>query len=261
MEIKYTTDNKKVAVVGNLNSTDKIVREIFVVDGKEIPLGEQFVVKVLHDLPVISWKEKRLREINDLYEKTYTQKEKEYKELQKKYNFDIQAITERLSFLNNFKSSFTEKKLDQLINFISGNVKYIVIERGGTLEISDYDSSIIDKDFGKFDSLKLLSVFGKTNGDISYKMNDYYDGSGHWVTVHPFSTIEQALEFLKCRFLILLENGLTDGLMKVSEKYNIEIPKDKLEEYKEKKRTSITRDIAENKRMIDSLNKELLKYS
>ncbi len=41
-KIKYTTDGKKVVVLGNLNSQEKIVQEVFVVDGSEIPSGEDY---------------------------------------------------------------------------------------------------------------------------------------------------------------------------------------------------------------------------
>ena len=40
--IKYTTDGKKVVVIGDLNQTEKIVQEIYVTDdGCEIPQGER----------------------------------------------------------------------------------------------------------------------------------------------------------------------------------------------------------------------------
>ena len=80
-KIKYTTDGKKVVVLGNLNSQEKIVQEVFVVDGSEIPSGEHFIVKSLHDATAISWKEKRLQEIEEKYDKTYKQKNQEYEKM------------------------------------------------------------------------------------------------------------------------------------------------------------------------------------
>ena len=79
--IKYTTDGKKVVVIGDLNQTEKIVQEVFVTkDGCEIPSGERFVVKSLLDKPAISWKEKTL---NDLELKYKSQKEYWDKEISK----------------------------------------------------------------------------------------------------------------------------------------------------------------------------------
>ena len=67
--IKYTDDNKKVKVIGKLNNTDWIVQEIYI-DGKtEVPSGEQFVTKSLHEKPLQSWKEKNLKELEERYEK------------------------------------------------------------------------------------------------------------------------------------------------------------------------------------------------
>ena len=77
-EIKYTTDGKKVVVIGDLNQTEKIVQEIFVTeDGCEIPSGERFVVKSLLDKPSISWKEKTLLDLEARFES----ESKKWKEL------------------------------------------------------------------------------------------------------------------------------------------------------------------------------------
>ena len=65
--IKYTSDGKKVAIVGKLNAQETIVQEVFVSGESEIPSGENFIVKSLHDNPVVSWKEKKTQEIEDNY--------------------------------------------------------------------------------------------------------------------------------------------------------------------------------------------------
>ncbi len=66
-KIKYTTDGKKVVIIGDLNQTDKIVQEIFVTEnGDEIPQGERFVVRSLLDQPAKSWKETKLEELENL---------------------------------------------------------------------------------------------------------------------------------------------------------------------------------------------------
>lgn len=257
-KIKYTTDGKKVVVLGNLNSQEKIVQEVFVVDGSEIPSGEHFIVKSLHDAPAISWKEKHLQEIEEKYDKTYNQKNQEYVKMCDDYDFKTKIIKEKLTFLRKLENSISEQKLNQLVDFISGDVKFIVVERYGDLEISEYDSSIATKEYGRFDSVRLLSIFGRTDGDLQYKMNQYYDGSGSWYNVHPCKTMDDALSILKDKFYVLLEKGLTDSLLKVSQKYDIEIPKDKMEEYKLKKRNLILENIEKQKQQIEKWNQDLL---
>ena len=49
MEIKYTKDGKKVAILGKLNDTTWIVQEIFILNGQELPCGENFTTKTLLD--------------------------------------------------------------------------------------------------------------------------------------------------------------------------------------------------------------------
>ena len=85
-DIKYTTDGRKVVVIGDLNQTDKIVQEIFVTEqGDEIPQGERFVVKSLLDEPSKSWKEKDLESLEARYEKEKAEQEvKEIKITNKK---------------------------------------------------------------------------------------------------------------------------------------------------------------------------------
>lgn len=259
-KIKYTTDGKKVVVLGNLNSQEKIVQEIFVVDDSEIPSGEHFVVKSLHDAPAVSWKEKQLKDIEEKYDKTYRQKQQEHENMCNDYDSKTRSIKEKLSFLRKLESSLSEQKLNQLVDFVSGNVKFIVVERYGDLDISEYDSSITTKEYGRFESLKLLSVFGKTDGDLQYKMNQYYDGSGSWYNVHPCKTFEEALLILKDKFFVLLEKGLNDSLLKASAKYSIVIPQEKMNEYNAKKKANILSAIEIHKKHLEDYNKALLAY-
>jgi len=58
-EFKFLNDGRKVKVIGKLNNQEMIVQEIFVTkSGDEIPSGESFTAKSLHDEPVLSYKDK-----------------------------------------------------------------------------------------------------------------------------------------------------------------------------------------------------------
>lgn len=256
--IKYTTDGKKVVVLGNLNSQEKIVQEVFIIDNNEIPSGENFVVKTLHDAPAVSWKEKRINEIEEKYNKTYSQKEKEYDEMCKNFDLKTVVVKEKLSFLKKLEPNLTERQLITLINFISGDIKYVVKEGYYDVEILEYDSIITTKEYGRFESLKLVSVFGESNGNLHYQVNRWSDGSGHWDTIYPCKTMEEALNLLKEKFNIKLEKGLTESLLKVAEKYNIPIALDKMEEYKLKVKTAILKNIEDQKKNLEKYNQQLL---
>jgi hypothetical protein len=63
MSHKFTSDGKKVAIIGALNAKETIVLEIFVNDGTEFPAGEHFVVKTLLDVPAETYKAREERTI------------------------------------------------------------------------------------------------------------------------------------------------------------------------------------------------------
>ena len=88
MDYKFTKDGKKVVVIGKLNNQETIVQEIFVVNGGEVPGGENFVAKGLLDNPGISWKESNLKKIEDSYDRKqreYNQKEEKLRMTERTY--------------------------------------------------------------------------------------------------------------------------------------------------------------------------------
>lgn len=256
--IKYTTDGRKVVVIGNLNSQEKIVQEVFIINDAEIPSGENFVVTSLHDAPAISWKEKSLKDVEIRYEKEYRENLKSLENLQKDYNLKSSIIKAKLQFLKKLELNLTEDKLNQLISFISGSSKFIVMDTYSDVEIVDYDLAIADRDYGRFDALRLLSIFGRTDGELEFRKNDYSDGSGSWRTVIPCETYEEAFEFLKERFdNKIKEKGVNNYSIKTAEKYNLEIPKDALATYKDKEKEGILKNIKQQEEVLEKYKKQL----
>lgn len=256
--IKYTTDGRKVVVIGNLNSQEKIVQEVFIVNDVEIPSGENFVVKSLHDAPAISWKEKSIKETEVRYETEHRENLRKIEVLQKEYNLKSSVIKAKLQFLKKLELNLTEEKLDQLISFISGRSKFIVMDAYSDIEIADYDESITDKDYGRFDALRLVSIFGRTDGELEFRRNDYSDGSGSWRTVIPCETKEEALEILKNRFFDKLdEKGANNYLLKTAEKYNLEIPEDILKVYRDKQKEQVLNNIKHQEEILEKYKEQL----
>lgn len=254
--IKYTTDGKKVIVLGNLNSTEKIVQEIFIIDGSEIPSGEHFVVKSLHDAPAMSWMEKHTKELEARCERTTLK----YKELEKEFYSKTKVIKAKLSFIEKLKTNFSEDKLKQLIDFISGDIKYVVEEGYSSLSILDFNTAITKRFFGDYNGIKLLSIFGDSDGDLSYRINEYRNGDGNWVSIHPCKTMEEALEILKERFSIVIKERFSSNLLKVAKKYNLDIPDEVIKKYNKEKRESLLADIEEEKQRIQEYEKKLSNY-
>lgn len=138
-EIKFTTDGKKVVVIGSLNSQEKIVQEIFIVDGSEIPSGEHFVVKSLHDAPAVSWKEKNLKELDDRYEKLRRQYDTDIDMLNKKLRNESSVLRLKLEQQIKLGGKLPNSNLSRLIDFLSGNITHVVIDTYSGIKVSPFN--------------------------------------------------------------------------------------------------------------------------
>lgn len=202
--IKYTNDGKKVSIVGKLNNNETIVQEIFVTEkGDELPSGENFVVISLHDEPVLSWEVRNCKNLKDETEKIKL----DLKELDDKYKQakeQLKAITAIVRSSKRLAELLPEAKLDIFSAFITGNIKYLVTDEYTIKPPIKMIDEIIDwKDFScnerRFDSIKLCSVLGKSEGKMEYNISRYSDGSGHGCTVYPFTNYKDAISCIKER--------------------------------------------------------------
>lgn len=198
-DIKYTDDGKKVLVVGKLNAQQTIVQEIFVSAGQEIPSGENFVVKSLHDAPAESWKEKNLRELEQRYDK-------QKKELEQQISQQYQRLTNikdkakhHADALFKFVEKSDSESLDLLKKVMSGQVTHIFVS-GYSPEIFEWDGGKgvyeEDRDYNRVEikGIKLLSLYGYSDGDLEYRLHTYRDGSGGSQQIFPVCSYVEALK-------------------------------------------------------------------
>lgn len=256
--IKYTTDGKKVKILGNLNSQEKIVQEIFVVDESEIPSGEHFVVKTLHDAPSISWKEKNLKEIDERYEKTYKAKQDELNKIELSFDRMIEVVSGKLTFLNTIEKTLGKKDFETLINSVTLNIKYLV-KTNSYLDIVDFNEEIQDKcSYGRLDGIKLITIIGKGNS-LAYRLNDYYDGSGGNTEIYPCASLKEAKLLVKEIYnkKIADFNGdywQAQHIIKIAEKHKFSVPKLIKDVYVNHKSEEI-------KKIINSKTSEIVKLT
>ena len=198
MNIKYTSDGKKVIIVGVLNAQETIVQEIFVSGGSEVPSGENFVVKSLHDAPAVSWKEKNLKELEARYDKERKQWDTKIEKQQIGLNKEYKKAKLRASALFNFDKNATHEALETAIKFLGGEITHAYC--GGyypkIYAVDDDHFFMKDSWNGRtIEDLKIITLFGKTNGDVSFKLGQYSDGSGSSSEIKPATSYEEALGF------------------------------------------------------------------
>jgi len=230
MEIKYTSDGKKVAIVGKLNAQETIVQEIFVIGEAELPSGENFVVKSLHDAPVISWKEKELKRLDERYESEKRDLDNKIRAINDSYKNSYAKMRAVIEYNAEVIKNINPAMFDHLIMWICGEIKYFV-EEGYSPKIMEYDG-FFKSDYygGKYDSMQLLSIFGNSKGDFKYRVNDYSDGSGNYHTiVTPFRNYTDAFEYFKS---IIQTSEINDHIYAQAKKHKIKLDGDKVKKYK-----------------------------
>ena len=201
-EHKYTSDGKKVVIVGKLNAQETIVQEIFFSGGSEIPSGEHFVVKGLHDAPAESWKAKNLREIEERYEKSKARLESEEKQARKRLELAIAKANEKTKCLMAFANNSEDSQLDLLRSFLAGEITHYAIPSSYQAEIVSIDDTSnfqTENRYGdiRLEAMKLISVYGSSQGNLDYRIHNYSDGSGNSKTIIPCRSYAEAVGILQ----------------------------------------------------------------
>lgn len=258
-EIKYTTDGKKVVVIGNLNSQERIVQEIFIVGGQEVPSGENFVVKSLHDAPAISWKDaelKKLKERNELalsrLESETKQYEKQLEDRRKKFKEDAKRLSDKTRFIGAALQNADESSFNTIIAFIEGRIKWLVKNQYNPTLVSFAELVERETDSEYWSSINLISLFGNDDGTLQFKVGDAYDGYKTFTSVIPFETKEDALVCL---------SGLLNAKAEYNETTVHEIKKHGFKADPEKLAVYIEKQKAIRKKNVDWCNGEIQKHN
>lgn len=217
--IKYTSDGRKVAVIGSLNAQESIVQEIFIVNGQEVPSGENFVVKSLHDEPCESWAQKQLREATEKLErikKLIKIEDDGLVALRKQVRNQSSAIKDHLNFIGAVLKESSPESFDILLGFLNREFTHYVV--GG------YSPTILDLEH--FDEtydgrMRALSLYGKTNGTMTAAIGEYYDYSGSYKFVTPCRSLDEAKEKLR---EIIMQQKPTMERVGSAKQFGIELP-------------------------------------
>lgn len=259
MEIKYTSDGKKVAVLGELNATESIVQEIFIVNEQEIPSGENFVVSSLHDGPAISWKEKKILELEERYERDKKKWDSQLNTLNKTMRDKTDKIKD---FVKQYTLTLADtdipKGFDTALKLMHGHFKYVVLHNYGSYKIELFEDALKSND--SFDGgLKLLTLFGRSDGNLSFRINRYRDGSGSNKKIEFFETKEECVEYIREQLKEAIEQSskLHSSLVQSATNYDVELPEQMLKEYFDKEIKYADEHLEKKKLELEKAKEEL----
>ncbi|EOV4161927.1 hypothetical protein ACONY4_003218 [Yersinia enterocolitica] len=211
METKFLSDGRKVVIVGQLNNQETIVQEVFVTAaGDELPGGERFVVKSLHDVPVESYLSKEKAHQEAALAKAKSAIESVNREISDTRN-KLSLYRDMLKQVKAFADNIEEQDLSHFVNVMTGQLNYAVQADYRIPKIEKFSEymSVIDNSYGnkRYQGLKMMSVLGNSDGRIELRVNRWGDGSGSYSDVTFFKTYEEARDFVKSSALKLLEIG------------------------------------------------------
>lgn len=182
METKFLSDGRKVVVCGKINQTEYIVQEVFVTkDGSEIPSGENFTAKSLHDMPVESYAVRESRRLEDIIKGLKQERDKLDKDVANLKQKRI-ASAEWLKRNKFIEGNLPDFDWDYFCDVLMGNMKYAVTY-DYSIEVYEFDKKVEDWENSQFDSLKAFNVsynWNKEKGCKEYQFNygRYSDNSG-----------------------------------------------------------------------------------
>lgn len=204
METKFLSDGRKVAIVGSLNQQETIVQEIFVTPGgDEIPSGERFVTKSLHDEPVKSWKQREAEKAEVLYEKRELEKKAidiEIRQLKAKRQAHQEIIKSNLKVIER-TTDLSDEDIDLISCVASGCVKWVVDDyywwkrTPFDNETFQYEGRYDYRDC-EFEGIKMITLLGVGGGNYRFEINRWRDGSGHSKGALFFKDDDQIKDYL-----------------------------------------------------------------
>lgn len=228
MSYKYTPDGKKVAIIGTLNSKETIVQEIFVSDGTEFPAGEHFLVKTLLDSPAETYQTKQKRQLEQDLAALKTEKEMLKSEILNFRNAAYAAASAKIKWIEQISENEVKEIFEHIKSILCGEYSHVVFKFYNGYEIREWNADLFSiSENGKFDSIRLVSLFGFWNGRLKmdWRVNRYSDGSGSDTTFYPFKSLSDAIEY--CKKEIYAKEKLSDSDYNFCIKHSIAIDKEK----------------------------------
>lgn len=153
------------------------------------------------------------------------------------------------------------KSLRRLDDFIAGRITHYVEDSYGPPTIVSFEDAKPVGGTDRRDKLKLLTLFGRTNGDLEWGLNEYSDGSGINTTVFPCTSYNEAVGvaaklFAKHKERAMAPDDRTNphrNWVARASKYDIVIAPDYLQRLQEQEDAAKAKRIAELESEIKTL--------
>lgn len=172
--MKYLSDGHAVEVVATLPMDRGFVVDPCVEDpetGEPVLLGELMIVEDIYDKPPVEYIDREIRDkrmkLNAVHE--------ELRLIEQECRL---AQAERKRLLEKLKQVPALRRIE---DFLDGKITHVVSRQYGRIHITPIGEMVCesDREFrNNPKSLKLMTLYGQQPGDLSFRVNQYKDGSG-----------------------------------------------------------------------------------
>lgn len=220
-DIKYLKDGTAVYVI-ETTSKGLLVETLYDCgNGGEFSSDSDhpFIVSEVFTAAPTMVKDKRITELDAKIKEMEAQRS-ELAKLDRESKEALLTAQKRLSVVD---------KLAPLFDYLEGKITHYVSYNYGSLIITPFEKAgYADSDYrdreGKIDHLKLLTLFGGSNGELNWKLNVYKDGSGHNTIVYPATSYGQAIEIITGLFADKMAKGPSVSAIEGMDTYGIPVP-------------------------------------
>lgn len=237
--------------------------EIYDEDYPEEEISERLFFCDLEKLSVrppknaISEEAKSLLDVKEQISKEITELRSEKSEIQRALLYlssrkeALFAEVEKLKPLENIKRFLVEEPKFFVVSVYSDEV--YAIKKAPEFYDNDYRER----------GLKLLTLFGRSGGNLEWGINNYRDGSGTWQEAYPAYSEEEAEQIRIDRISEKLAEATPDNIshtmrvVRVSLKAGIEVPEDVLKAFHAKEEESKNSNIQHIEKQISDLQSRL----
>lgn len=230
-EIKYLENGEQVEVVSQIDVGGFVVRGIFESEDDAPHTGQPFYVAKVFDAPPTAKLEARVSDLD----RRISEKEQRLAEIRS----EIVALESHNKDFINRCSKIAELK--DLQAYLDGRITHYVV--------CSYSPAIVKfsetkSEYANNGELRLLSLFGDSKGHLTWRLNQYRDGSGSSTDVYPCLSEEEAKEKLRDYLVSNFEGQLgyngSKYFLEAAQKFGIELPTRLIDLAREASRKSMT---------------------
>jgi hypothetical protein len=249
-KLKYLVDGSAVEVVEELTS-GFLVQSYYSYGDDEEPYLDRTGIKIVDrvfDTPPVAKFHESIQRLNDEIDQLKQTKANLLAE-QKAYQKDIEEASAKRK---------QHEQLRLLDDFIDGKIThYVEFYWNGEPNIVEFQDAKCGYDRKK---LKLLTLFGDSNGNLEWKLSAYSDGSGCSSTVVPTTSYEQAVEVAKSHITDLLQDAKRSAVqstVNIADKWGVPVPDDYRKQAKATERDRLLKALNERDGQVTEIKSKI----